>query len=55
MRCNQARFVRLFHGLLNRGVYLPPSAFETAFLSLAHDDGVLDQTLAAFAGCLADL
>ena len=31
-----ARYAALFHGMLDRGVYLPPSAYETCFLSLAH-------------------
>ena len=33
--------------MLRRGVYFAPSAFETAFVSGAHDDGVVEQTLAA--------
>jgi glutamate-1-semialdehyde 2,1-aminomutase len=32
-----ALFGRFFHGCLDRGVYLPPSAYETAFLSTAHE------------------
>ena len=31
-----ARFAQLFHAMLARGVYLPPSAYEACFLSLAH-------------------
>src|SRR5215831_7324663 len=31
-----ARFAALFHAMLDRGVYLPPSAYEACFLSLAH-------------------
>jgi glutamate-1-semialdehyde 2,1-aminomutase len=41
------RFAR-FHGeMLERGVYLPPSQFETWFLSTAHGDGEIDATIAA--------
>jgi glutamate-1-semialdehyde 2,1-aminomutase len=36
-----------FHAMLDRGVYLPPSAFESWFLSAAHDDAALDRVLAA--------
>lgn len=36
-----AWFRRLFHGALERGVYLPPSGFEVCFLSMAHDAHVL--------------
>jgi glutamate-1-semialdehyde 2,1-aminomutase len=39
------RFKRFFHAALDRGVYLAPSAFEAAFMSSAHDDGVIDTTL----------
>ncbi|MEO6330088.1 MAG: aspartate aminotransferase family protein, partial [Ginsengibacter sp.] len=43
-----AMFNKMFHHLLNAGIYLPPSAFESWFLSdaLTYDD--LDKTLAAF-------
>jgi glutamate-1-semialdehyde 2,1-aminomutase len=38
---------RFFQGMLRRGVLLPPSPFESAFLSIAHDDAVIDETLHA--------
>ncbi|HQZ39364.1 MAG TPA: glutamate-1-semialdehyde 2,1-aminomutase [Vicinamibacterales bacterium] len=38
---------RFFRGMLARGVLLPPSAFESAFLSASHDDGAIDRTVAA--------
>jgi glutamate-1-semialdehyde 2,1-aminomutase len=40
-------FRAFFHAMLDRGVYLPPSAFEAWFLSAAHDDAALDQVVAA--------
>ncbi len=40
-------FRQLFHGLLKRGIYLAPSGFEVGFLSLAHTDAILEQTLEA--------
>jgi len=40
-------FARFFRGMLERGVYLPPSAFESAFLSDAHGDEEIDATLEA--------
>ncbi|MBL9009488.1 MAG: glutamate-1-semialdehyde 2,1-aminomutase [Myxococcales bacterium] len=46
-RSDAARFGHFFHALLNRGVYLPPSQFEAAFVSAAHSDAVLDETLDA--------
>jgi glutamate-1-semialdehyde 2,1-aminomutase len=41
------RFAAFFHAMLDRGVYLPPSAFEAWFLSSAHDDAALDRILSA--------
>jgi len=45
--CDAAAFNRFFHAMLERGVYLAPSAFEAGFLSSAHDRDVIAQTLAA--------
>ena len=39
------RFKRFFHAALERGVYLAPSAFEAAFMSDAHDDAIIEETL----------
>jgi glutamate-1-semialdehyde 2,1-aminomutase len=39
------RFKRFFHAALSRGVYLAPSAFEAAFMSDAHSDADIDETL----------
>jgi glutamate-1-semialdehyde 2,1-aminomutase len=41
-------FARFFHGMLGRGIYWPPSPFETAFLSLAHETADIDQAIEAF-------
>ncbi|HEX2681843.1 MAG TPA: aspartate aminotransferase family protein, partial [Candidatus Dormibacteraeota bacterium] len=40
-------FARFFHSMLDAGVLLPPSQFESWFVSAAHDDAVIDETLAA--------
>ena len=40
-------FGRFFHEMLDRGVYLAPSAFEACFVGTAHDDAAIDATLAA--------
>ena len=47
-RCDRIRFRRFFHGMLDRGVYLPPSPFEAMFISLAHSNADLDATIQAF-------
>ena len=44
---NIDRFRRFFHGMLDEGVYLAPSAFEAGFVSAAHGDDEIEQTLAA--------
>ena len=45
---DSARFGLLHRAMLERGVYLAPSAFEAGFTSLAHTDADIDTTLAAF-------
>ena len=47
-------YARFFRAMLARGVLLPPSAFESAFLSLAHDGRVIDDTLAAARAAFAE-
>ena len=46
-RSDTARFKRFFHGMLDRGVYLPPSQYEAAFLCSEHSPALIDQTLSA--------
>jgi glutamate-1-semialdehyde 2,1-aminomutase len=47
LACDTAAFNRFFHAMLERGVYLAPSAFEAGFLSSAHGEDEIAQTLAA--------
>jgi len=47
MACNQERFRAFFHAMLERGVYLAPSAFEAGFVSAAHSDDEIAATLKA--------
>lgn len=44
----QDRFNALFHALLESGIYLPPSPFEVCFLSTAHTNAQIDETIAAW-------
>ncbi len=44
--CDAARFAEFFHAMLKRGIHLPPSSMEAWFVSTAHDDSVIDQTIA---------
>ena len=45
--CDIPAFNRFFHAMLERGVFLAPSAYEAGFVSSAHDDVVIDATIAA--------
>jgi len=40
---HSSAFAKVFHGALSRGVYLAPSGFEVSFMSLAHDDELLEK------------
>lgn len=45
MKCDKNRFNTFFHLMLDRGVYLAPSAFEAGFVSAQHDDAVINESL----------
>jgi glutamate-1-semialdehyde 2,1-aminomutase len=45
--CNVSLFKQFFHGMLNEGVYLAPSAFEAGFVSSEHGDEEINKTLLA--------
>ena len=45
--CDQALFARYFREMLERGIYLAPSQFEAAFVSVAHSDADIDATVKA--------
>jgi len=48
-RCDMKAFQRFYHGMLQAGVYLAPSAYEAGFVSATHSDSVIDATLDASA------
>jgi glutamate-1-semialdehyde 2,1-aminomutase len=50
-----AFYARFFHAMLDRGIYLAPSQFEAGFLSLAHDEAAIDETIAAAEDALVTL
>ncbi len=52
---NNARFNQFFHAMLNRGIYLPPSAFESWFLNNALSYADLDETIKAAKESLEEL
>lgn len=46
-RSDTAMFARYFQGMIERGIYLPPSQFEALFVSLAHSEAEIQETVAA--------
>jgi len=55
MASNIEQFNRFFHSMLEAGVYLAPASYEAGFMSAAHSDEDIEQTLAAAAGAFAEL
>ncbi|MBS0224881.1 MAG: glutamate-1-semialdehyde 2,1-aminomutase [Proteobacteria bacterium] len=53
--CDTARFNRFFHAMLERGVFLAPSAFEAGFMSSAHTQSDIDATIAAAREAFAEI
>ncbi len=47
MACNSEKFKQFFHGMLDQGIYMAPSAFETGFISSAHTDADIERTIKA--------
>jgi len=55
MACNGDHFKQFFHGMLNSGIYLAPSAYEAGFSSAAHSDDDIEKTIEAAAQAFASL
>jgi glutamate-1-semialdehyde 2,1-aminomutase len=55
LSCDKAKYMRLFHKMLSSGVFLPPSQFETNFISFAHTDEDIGRTLEAYKVNINDL
>jgi glutamate-1-semialdehyde 2,1-aminomutase len=49
MKSDRERFKKYFHGMLEEGVYLPPSQFESGFISTAHTEADIEKTIKAAA------
>jgi glutamate-1-semialdehyde 2,1-aminomutase len=54
-RSDLDRFAAYYRGMLSRGIFLAPSQFEAAFVSAAHDQAAIDETIAAAAEVFASL
>ena len=53
--CDVERFRKFFHGMLEEGIYLAPSAYEAGFVSSEHSDADIEATIAAAAKVLQTL
>jgi glutamate-1-semialdehyde 2,1-aminomutase len=53
--CDQEVFKAFFHGMLEHGVYLAPSAFEAGFMSAAHSEADVNETIAAAEAVFAQM
>lgn len=51
---NTEAFKTYFHAMLDRGIYIAPSAFEAGFVGLAHDQAAIDKTVSAHREALAE-
>ena len=47
LKSDREKFAKYFHGMLEEGIYLAPSQFETGFVSAAHDEFAIEKTIAA--------
>ncbi len=54
LKSNTGKFTKFFQKMLKEGIYLPPSAFESLFLSTAHSEEDLEITASAFRKALKD-
>jgi glutamate-1-semialdehyde 2,1-aminomutase len=54
-KCNLDRFAKFYRLMLKKGVYLAPSQFEACFVSLAHSDDDIDQTILAAREAMAEI
>ena len=55
MQCDKEAFNRFFHGMLSRGVYLAPSAYEAGFVSSVHGPTEIERTVKAAKSVFAEL
>ena len=55
MACDTEAFGRFFHTMLDHGIYLAPASYEAGFMSAAHGDAHIEQTVEAAATAFAAL
>ncbi len=55
MKADRERFKKFFHGMLDAGIYLAPSQFEAGFVSTAHTEADIEQTVKAAAKVMKNL
>ena len=48
LSCDKNKYLRFFHSMLSAGIFLPPSQFETNFISFAHTDADIERTIEVY-------
>jgi glutamate-1-semialdehyde 2,1-aminomutase len=48
LSCDKNKYMRFFHSMLSSGIFLPPSQYETNFISFAHSDADIERTIEAY-------
>ena len=54
LNSDTGKFTKFFQNMLNEGIYLPPSPFESLFISTSHSEEDLEKTASAFRKSLND-
>jgi len=54
-QCDTSLFTKFFRKILEKGIYFPPSQFETAFVSAAHTEADIDRTVSVFCRAITEL
>ncbi len=55
LSCDKNKYLRFFHTMLSSGIFLPPSQFETNFISFAHTEEDIERTIEAYKENINDL
>jgi len=55
MACDNDRFNRFYHGMLEQSIYLAPASYEAGFMSAAHTDADIEATIEAAKRVFASL
>jgi glutamate-1-semialdehyde 2,1-aminomutase len=52
LKCDKGEYLKFFHRMMNEGIFLPPTQFETNFISFAHSEEDLEKTIEGYQNAL---